>query len=107
MELTTNLKTGQIVKSKAGRDKDRIFIIYQVLDENYVLVCDGDLRKLSSPKKKKIRHLIVFNTVLTEFAEKKLGNENLNDAFVRKLLEPFNKNVSDEWRLSNQCPRKM
>jgi len=107
VELTTDLKIGQMVKSKAGRDKDRIFILYKVIDENYVLVCDGDLRKLSSPKKKKIRHLIVYNTVFTEFAEKLLGNENLNDAFVRKLLEPFNKNVSDEWRLSDQCPRKM
>lgn len=107
MELTTNLKIGQIVKSKAGRDKDRIFIICEVIDENYVLVCDGELRKLSSPKKKKIKHLVVYNAVLTEFAEKLQGNENLNDAFVRKLLEPFNKNVSDEWRLSDQCPRKM
>ena len=107
MELTTNLKIGQIVKSKAGRDKDRIFILYQVIDENNVLVCDGELRKLSSLKKKKIKHLIVYNTVLTEFAEKLQSNENLNDAFVRKLLEPFNKNVSDEWRLSDQCPRKM
>jgi hypothetical protein len=49
----------------------------------------------------------VYNTVFTEFAEKLQGNENLNDAFVRKLLEPFNRNASDEWRLSDQCPRKM
>ena len=107
MELTTNLKKGQIVKSKAGRDRGKIFIICDVIDESYVLVCDGELRKLSLPKKKKIKHLIIYNTVLTEFAEKLQSNENLNDAFVRKLLEPIHENVSDEWRLSDQCPRKM
>lgn len=89
MELTTDLKIGQIVKSKAGRDKGRVFIICQVLDEQFVEVCDGDLRKLKSPKKKKVKHLVIYNTVLTEFAEKLQCNKNLNDAYVRALLEPY------------------
>lgn len=89
MELTTDLKIGQIVKSKAGRDKGRVFLIYEVLDEQFVLVCDGDLRKIKNPKKKKVKHLVIYNTVLTEFAEKLQINENLNDAYVRKLLESY------------------
>lgn len=96
MELTTDLKIGQIVKSKAGRDKDRVFVISQILDEQYVLVCNGDLRKLSSPKKKKVKHLVIYNTVLTEFANKLQSKENLNDAFVRRLLEPYTQNASKE-----------
>ena len=88
MELTTDLKIGQIVKSKAGRDKERIFLICQVVDEQFVLVCDGNLRKLNNPKKKKVKHLMIYNTVLTEFAEKLQCNKNLNDAYVKKLLEP-------------------
>lgn len=96
MEFTTDIKIGQIVKSKAGRDKGRIFIVCSVVDEQNVLVCDGDLRKLDSPKKKKIKHLMIYNTVLTEFAFKLQCNENLDDAYVRKLLEPFTKNVSVE-----------
>lgn len=89
MKLATDLRIGQIVKSKAGRDAGRVFLVYQVIDEDYVSVIDGDLRKLSTPKRKKVKHLNIYNTVLTEFAEKLQGNENLNDAFVRKLLEPF------------------
>jgi len=96
LEFTTDIKIGQIVKSKAGRDKGRIFIVCNVADEQNVLVCDGDLRKLDSPKKKKIKHLMIYNTVLTEFAFKLQCNENLDDAYVRKLLEPFTKNVSVE-----------
>ncbi|WMJ76599.1 MULTISPECIES: KOW domain-containing RNA-binding protein [unclassified Sedimentibacter] len=96
MESTTDLKIGQIVKSKAGRDKDRVFIISMILDEQYVLVCNGELRKLSSPKKKKVKHLVIYNTVCTEFAEKLQRNENPDDAYVRRLLEPYKNNVSKE-----------
>lgn len=96
MELTTDLKIGQIVKSKAGRDKGRVFIVYQILDEQYVLVCNGELRKLSSLKKKKVKHLVIYNTVLTEFAEKLQSNENLDDAYVRRLIEPFTMDASKE-----------
>lgn len=96
MELTTDLKIGQIVKSKAGRDKDRLFVISRILDGQHVLVCDGDLRKLSSPKKKKVKHLMIYNTVLTEFAEKLQNNENLDDAFVRRILKPYAQNASEE-----------
>ncbi|HCS12043.1 MAG TPA: hypothetical protein DIV40_11370, partial [Clostridiales bacterium] len=83
MELTTDLKIGQIVKSKAGRDKGRIFLICRVVDEEFVLVCDGSLRKLNNPKKKKVKHLMIYKTVLTEFAEKLQENQNLNDAYVK------------------------
>jgi ribosomal protein L14E/L6E/L27E len=99
MEETRDLKIGQIVKSKAGRDKGRVFLICQVLDGQFVLVCDGNLRKLNKPKKKKVKHLMIYNTVLTEFAEKLKSNENLDDAFLRRILEPFaqnSKNVSEE-----------
>jgi len=96
LELTTDLKIGQIVKSKAGRDKQKVFIVCSILDEQHVLVCDGDLRKLSSPKKKKVKHLVIYNKVMTEFAQKLQSNENLEDALVKRLLEPFTQDVSKE-----------
>jgi len=36
-----------------------------------------------------VKHLMIYKTVLTEFAEKLQRNENLNDAYVKKLLEPY------------------
>ena len=89
MDTTTDLKIGQVVKSKAGRDKSRVFVISEIIDDRFVLVVDGDLRKLNSPKKKKIKHLVVYNTVLEEFANMLKINKKINDATVRKLLEPF------------------
>ncbi len=55
MVTTTDILIGQFVKSKAGRDKDRIFIIIEIVDEVYVRIVDGDLRRIESPKRKKIK----------------------------------------------------
>jgi ribosomal protein L14E/L6E/L27E len=43
--------------SKAGRDKGKYFIVLKVVDENFVLVADGDMRKVDNPKLKKCKHL--------------------------------------------------
>lgn len=91
MDSTSDISIGQVVKSRAGRDKGRIFLVYGVVDEQYVYIVDGDLRRLDSPKKKKIKHLIVFNTVLPEFKEKIENSVKINNSYIRKILEPFNK----------------
>jgi len=47
---------GQIVKAKAGRDKDRFFVIKE-LDGAYAYITDGRSRKVDAPKRKKLVHL--------------------------------------------------
>ncbi|TJX62308.1 hypothetical protein E8P77_17340 [Soehngenia saccharolytica] len=91
MDSTDDLSIGQVVKSRAGRDKGRIFVVLEIVDKEYVYVVDGDLRKLDNPKKKKVKHLVVYNTVLQEFKEKIENNIKINNSYVRKILEPFNK----------------
>ncbi len=91
MDSTDDLSIGQVVKSRAGRDKGRIFVVLEIVDKEYVYVVDGDLRKLDNPKKKKVKHLVVYNTVLQEFKEKIENNVKINNSYVRKILEPFNK----------------
>jgi len=36
MEITDDLRIGQVVKSKAGRDKGRIFVVIEIIDDQYV-----------------------------------------------------------------------
>ena len=91
MDSTSQLTIGQIVKSRAGRDNGNILLVLEIIDEQNVLVVDGKTRKLDNPKKKKIKHLIVYNTVLEEFKYKLDDKMKINDAYVKKLLEPFNK----------------
>lgn len=93
MDSSDDITVGQVVKSRAGRDKGRIFLVVDIIDDQFVLVVDGDIRKLDNPKKKKLKHLIVYNTVLPELEYKVNNNHKINNAYIRKLLEPFNKEV--------------
>lgn len=87
METTENLVVGQYVKSKAGRDKDRIFIILAIIDENYLQVADGDLRKADKPKRKKIKHLAVMHVVsdtIHQFADE---GKCITDRMLKQEIE--------------------
>lgn len=80
-----DLSVGQIVKSKSGRDKGECFIVYEILDDEYVLLVDGKLRKLDKPKKKKVKHLQKYNEIIENFNQ--IKNEiNFNDALIRRLI---------------------
>ena len=50
------LKRGMLVKSKAGRDKDGIYVIGDVRNE-YVYLADGASKPLCRMKKKNRKHL--------------------------------------------------
>ena len=55
--MENHIKTGDIVLSKAGRDCGRYFVVLKT-EENFAFLCDGDLRKVDTPKRKKFKHLI-------------------------------------------------
>ena len=90
METTSDIIVGQVVKSKAGRDKDKLFVVLDIVDKSYVMVVDGKLRKLENPKKKKIKHLSLYNSIIDELSDKKASKE-MNNSYIRKVLVPFNK----------------
>lgn len=48
---------GMLAYSKCGRDRKRLFCVVDILDTEFVLVADGKLRTLDSPKKKRLKHL--------------------------------------------------
>ena len=35
------LSAGDVVYSKAGRDKGKNFVVMEIVDEQYVFICDG------------------------------------------------------------------
>lgn len=53
---------GAVVQSLCGRDKKRCFMIVEECDDgsDRVMLADGKLRKISSPKKKSLRHLAIL-----------------------------------------------
>ena len=76
------LSRGQIVKSLSGRDKDRYFVVLAVQEE-FVWLSDGKMRKLEHPKCKKIKHIQITKTVVPI-------DPNPTDKQLRKLLHDYN-----------------
>jgi len=77
---------GQLAKSIAGRDKGRFMVIIDIIDENYVYIVDGDLRKVENPKKKKIKHLQLLNKRADLIVEKLTKKRKVTNEDVKKAL---------------------
>lgn len=81
------LSMGQVVISTAGRDKDHKFVVLCIIDDQYVYISDGDIRKLEKPKKKKIKHLMKLDHVFQEIKDRTGSVEKLSNSEIRKLLK--------------------
>lgn len=77
---------GQIVISRAGRDAGKRFVVVKVVDEFFVEISDGDLRKIEKPKKKKIKHLNITDEKAEILAEKLKNSDRITNAEIRKAL---------------------
>ena len=80
-----DIKTGDIVRSLAGRDKDRFFYVISVSDGR-VALADGIVRKIDNPKMKKPKHLLFVASPKTRICEKLAAGEKVFDAEIRKSL---------------------
>ena len=91
-----DLKIGQIVISKAGRDKGDVFIVFDLSDDGeYAFLVDGRTRLLERPKKKKRRHIQPTHNVVEYLACAILENKFLkNSDFLTAILN-F-KNISTD-----------
>lgn len=89
MEITENIRKGQIVKSKNGRDLGTVFVISDILNQKYVEVVDGKTRLLEKPKKKNIKHLMIYKDVFEDFEKLDLKKFE-NNSKIRKKLKEYN-----------------
>lgn len=77
---------GRIATSKAGRDKNRSFVIVDMIDADHAAVADGKLRKLSKPKKKKLKHLVLEKDSAELIRQKLTEGKQVLDSEIRGSL---------------------
>lgn len=83
MLMNSGSLVGRMAWSKAGRDKGKPYVIVETLNDKYVLVCDGAIRTLERPKKKKLMHLSVTDSVFS--------GENMDDSNIANFLKSYGK----------------
>ena len=79
------VQAGAVVLSTAGRDEGRVFMVLTSLDDEYVLIVDGETHKVSKPKKKKRKHLKLVRDSIPE-ALPRLSQGGVEDHEIRKWL---------------------
>lgn len=80
------LALGQIVVSRTGRDAGKRFVVVKVIDDSFVEISDGDLRKIEKPKRKRIKHLKRTDEKAEILAEKLKSSDRITNAEIRKTL---------------------
>lgn len=79
------LKPGQLVRSLAGRDKGKHYLVLREIDERYALLVDGRTRPLAKPKKKNKVHLQRYGR--TAALEDTIAAGRLENSQVIRLLK--------------------
>lgn len=84
---------GELATSKAGHDKDRLYMIVGEEGE-CVYLCDGRLRSVEHPKKKKKKHIQIIHSsaqdTLIQIIKQNLpGERDEIDRQIRKTLEDY------------------
>ena len=87
------MELGQVVYSKQGRDSGRYYAVVEIVDDTYVKIADGKLRRVKSPKLKKVKHLKTRGDMLDKISEKLKQNAQVFDTELRSALRPYNEEV--------------
>lgn len=69
-----------VVRSAAGHDKGN-FLVITAVEGDFAYLADGKERKLDSPKKKRLKHVRLTNTVI--------DTDNLTDKGLRKFIAEY------------------
>lgn len=79
-------KSEMLAVSRAGHDKDQIYVVLES-DDTYLWLVDGKRRLLENPKKKKQMHVQVIRHLPEELLAQ-MQNITL-DAHVKKILKAY------------------
>ena len=80
------IEVGSVVISKAGRDRGRLFLVIEEVDDDFVMIANGDLRKLDRLKKKRRKHLKPTGTVVKALSDRLSAGLPAQDHELRAWL---------------------
>ena len=81
-----NYEAGMLAWSRAGHDKDTLYVIVKIEGE-YVYLSDGRLKPVEHPKKKKIRHIQIVRQIPEELLG--LNIVTIKNEEIRKAIRRF------------------
>ncbi len=78
------MELGQLIKSLAGRDKGKHYLVVG-FEGRRVLLSDGQFRPVNRPKRKNVKHLQPYRFISPEI-QAEAQNNALRDTTIRNAL---------------------
>lgn len=85
--MQNNDLIGKVVSSIAGRDKNYLYVIVDQLDNDYMLLSNGNTKTIQMPKKKKLKHVRVLDDINDEIKELILSKNKGADLQIKRFLK--------------------
>ena len=79
---------GQLVTSKAGRDKDKLYVVTGVCKE-YLLLADGTGQTARNPKRKNMKHVQRISLAVWQCVSRSHHPEIPGDAEIREAIKYY------------------
>ena len=80
---------GKFATSKAGHDKMQLYVITD-MEGDFVYLCDGRLKPIDKPKKKRIKHIQIINTTVEEsLYNRLLKKETVRDEEIKYAIKKY------------------
>jgi large subunit ribosomal protein L14e len=89
MDPDTIPRIGQMVRILKGRDAGGIACIILINDSRFVLIADGDKRKLDRSKKKNVNHLELLDFISLEIKNSIEQTGRVTNAKLRFAISTF------------------
>lgn len=84
---TFPMEVGSVVRSLAGRDQGRLFVVVEVVDADFVRIANGKLRGMDRQKKKRRKHLKPTGSVIAALRDRLTAGEAVEDHEIRAWLK--------------------
>lgn len=83
--MDPDIRKSDIVLSTCGRDKGRMMIVLDA-DDEYLLLADGRLRRMESPKRKKRKHVKLVAQSDSDAAKSLREGAKLSNSDIRRAI---------------------
>ncbi|MEG0133667.1 KOW domain-containing RNA-binding protein [Clostridium sp.] len=85
--MQNNDLIGKVVSSIAGRDKSYLYVIIDQVDNDYMLLSNGNTKTIQMPKKKSLKHLIVLEDISDDIKFLILSKNRGADLKIKRFLK--------------------
>jgi len=84
-----------IVRSTAGRDSGKLFVVLETQGE-YLLLADGRTRRVERPKRKKRRHVLFVAADRNRLTDKINSNMKITNSELRRALAAYREEIQPD-----------